>query len=300
MSDSAAALRGQIASAGDLQTMARTMKTVSAANIAMFDNAVRALDVYYDSVQLSLSVCLRDSAPAATFAAGARKGGARLAAVVFGSDQGLVGQFNESMRAFTLATLATLAPTQPGARPPLVWPVGVRIAQALDGTPLELARAFDLPHAIDAVSRLVGELLRDIEARREHEQIDEVIVFHQRPAPGAQFAPAWQRLLPLDAAWTRTLLARPWPGKAVPETLAAGPATLAACLSEYLFVSLYRACAESLASENAARLAAMQRAEKNIGDLLQGLTQSFHRLRQGRIDEELFDLVAGFDAQSRP
>jgi len=71
---------------------------------------------------------------------------------------------------------------------------------------------------------------------------------------------------------------------------------LLAFVREYLFVSLFRACAESLASENASRLAAMQRAEKNIDELLEDLNRSFHRLRQSGIDEELFDVISGFEA----
>jgi F-type H+-transporting ATPase subunit gamma len=69
-------------------------------------------------------------------------------------------------------------------------------------------------------------------------------------------------------------------------------------IREYLFVSLFRACAESLASENASRLAAMQRADKNIDELLEDLNGTFHRLRQSGIDEELFDVVSGFEALS--
>ncbi|HLP59113.1 MAG TPA: F0F1 ATP synthase subunit gamma, partial [Candidatus Deferrimicrobium sp.] len=65
---------------------------------------------------------------------------------------------------------------------------------------------------------------------------------------------------------------------------------------EYLFVSLFRTCAESLASENASRLAAMQRADKNIDEMLEELNGTYHRLRQGAIDEELFDVVSGFEA----
>ena len=72
--------------------------------------------------------------------------------------------------------------------------------------------------------------------------------------------------------------------------------TLLALISEYLFISLFKACAESLASENASRLDAMQRAEKNIGDLLDDLNKKYHRLRQSSIDEELFDVVSGFEA----
>jgi len=75
-----------------------------------------------------------------------------------------------------------------------------------------------------------------------------------------------------------------------------GEQTLLALVREYLFVSIFRACAESLASENASRLAAMQRAEKNIDELLEDLHRTFYRLRQSGIDEELFDVVSGFEA----
>ena len=75
--------------------------------------------------------------------------------------------------------------------------------------------------------------------------------------------------------------------------------TLFALIREYLFVSLFKACAESLASENASRLSAMQRAEKNIEDLLYDLHNTFNSLRQSSIDEELFDVVSGFEALNK-
>jgi F-type H+-transporting ATPase subunit gamma len=53
-----------------------------------------------------------------------------------------------------------------------------------------------------------------------------------------------------------------------------------------------------LASENGSRLAAMRRAEKNIEALSAELRQTFYRLRQSSIDEELFDVIAGFNALS--
>jgi F-type H+-transporting ATPase subunit gamma len=82
----------------------------------------------------------------------------------------------------------------------------------------------------------------------------------------------------------------------LPEVMGEGTATLRALIREHLFISLFRACAESLASENASRLAAMERAEKNIDDLLEQLYGSFHQVRQSGIDEELFDVVSGFEA----
>jgi len=42
----------------------------------------------------------------------------------------------------------------------------------------------------------------------------------------------------------------------------------------------------------------MQRAEKNIADIVQTLNRSFHRIRQDAIDEELFDVISGYEASS--
>jgi F-type H+-transporting ATPase subunit gamma len=67
---------------------------------------------------------------------------------------------------------------------------------------------------------------------------------------------------------------------------------------QHLFVSLYRAFAESLASEHASRLTSMQGAEKNIEERLGELWSSFHRQRQMSITEELLDIVSGFMALS--
>lgn len=75
--------------------------------------------------------------------------------------------------------------------------------------------------------------------------------------------------------------------------------TFRALIREYLFVSIYEACAESMAAENASRLEAMERAEKNIEGMLVELNLGYNRLRQSTIDEELFDVVAGFKAQKK-
>ncbi len=69
-----------------------------------------------------------------------------------------------------------------------------------------------------------------------------------------------------------------------------------ALIRQYLFVSLFRGFAESLASENASRLASMQGAERNIEEWLGELNTRFHQQRQMSITEELLDIVAGFEA----
>lgn len=290
MSDTLASLGRKIGTAGDLQSVVRTMKAVAASSIGQYESAVHALDDYYRTVQLGLVACLREMTPPAAAVPAQRRSTGVIAAVVFGSDQGLVGQFNDLMANFVVKTLAEL----PGQK--TVWPVGERIRARLAETELVLGDGFVLPGSMGAITPLVGQILIEVETLREKEPNAPVYVFYNRPHAGEIYTPTCQRLLPLDALWQRELTAMAWPTQILPEVMNPGAATLLAFVREYLFVSLFRACAESLASENASRLAAMQRAEKNIEELLEDLNRSFHRLRQSGIDEELFDVIAGFEA----
>ena len=122
MSDTTGSLRRKINSAGDLQSVVRTMKAVAASSIGQYEESVRALGDYYRTVELGLGACFRESGPAPLIAEGKRQTYAgAIGAVVFGSDQGLVGQFNEVVADYAIRTLAAL----PGK--PEVWAVGERV-----------------------------------------------------------------------------------------------------------------------------------------------------------------------------
>ena len=293
MSDTTASLRRKIDSAGDLQSVVRTMKAVAASSIGQYEKSVRALADYYRTVELGLGACFRESKPAPLIAERKRQTVAgAIGAVVFGSDQGLVGQFNDVVADYAVKTLAAL-PAKPE-----VWAVGERVHARLADAGLPLMGLFTVPNSVKAITPLVGQILVESETRRSQGEITELHLFYNRPTSGAVYAPVSQRLLPLDESWRRKLAELPWPTGNLPEVMGGGTATLRALIREYLFVSLFRACAESLASENASRLAAMQRADKNIDELLEDLNGTFHRLRQSGIDEELFDVISGFEALS--
>jgi F-type H+-transporting ATPase subunit gamma len=295
MSDTTASLRRKINSAGDLQSVVRTMKALAASNIGQYEKSVRALGDYYRSVALGLSICFGKSAPAAPMPEGkGRAGKGSVGAVVFGSDQGLVGQFNDVVADYAVKTLAAL-PAKAA-----VWAVGERVQSRLADAGLAVTGLFTVPNSVKAITPLVGQILVEHETRHGPGEVTELHLFYNRPSSGAVYAPVNQRLLPLDETWRRQLAELPWPTENLPEVMGDGTATLRALIREYLFVSLFRACAESLASENASRLAAMQRADKNIGELLEELNGTFHRLRQSGIDEELFDVISGFEALVGP
>ncbi len=291
MSDTTASLQRKISSAADLQSVVRTMKALAASSIGQYEQSVRALADYYRTIELGLSVCLRQSERASTATVSVpAKAAVTLHAIVFGSDQGLVGQFNDIISDFALKTLADL----PGKVH--VWAVGERVHARLADAGLTMAGKFVVPNSVKAITPLVAQIQIQSETHRAPGDSGQVYVFHNRPQPGSLYAPVSQRLLPLDEIWQQSLTQVPWPTHILPEVLNDLPATLRALIREYLFISLFRACAESLASENASRLSAMQRAEKNIDELMGTLHGSFHRLRQSSIDEELFDVVSGFEA----
>src|SRR5450631_4442520 len=267
------------------------MKTLAASSIGQYERSVRALADYYRTVELGLGACFRESAPASphTERSDQSESGA-LGAVVFGSDQGLVGQFNDVVADFAVKTLAAL----PGK--PEVWAVGERVHARLTDAGLKPMGLFAVPNSVQAITPLVGQIQIESEAHRAKGEYARVYIFYNRPKTGVLYEPTSLRLLPLDAQWQQGLAKVPWPTKVLPEVMCGGTVTLRALIREYLFISLFRACAESLASENASRLSAMQRADKNINELLEDLNRTFHRLRQNGIDEELFDVISGFEA----
>ncbi len=296
MSDSIAALRRKITGAGDLHAVVRTMKALAASSIGDYERSMLALADYDRMISLGLGECFRQARADPAAAPERVETGASdpIGAIVFGSDQGLVGPFNDVIAEHAISTLAAL----PGRAQ--VWAVGERVQARLKDAGLDVFDAYAVPGSVEAIAPLVAQIQIHTEARRAKNGMTQVHVFHNRPLAASLYEPVGQRLLPLDAAWQQSLTAVPWPGKVGPEVMDHGATTLRALIREYLFISLFRACAESLASENASRLAAMERADRNIKDLLEHLHGRLHGLRQSSIDEELFDVTAGYEALARP
>jgi len=299
MSGTTDSLSRKISTAQDLAAVVRSMKALAASSIGQYERAVESLGDYCRTIELGLSVYLRRIAPSPQSRGASQAPAGAIGAVLFGSDQGLVGRFNEVLMEFAVSKLESL----PG-KLAQIWAVGERMQSLVAdarpaGTTLPPPRVLSVPGSVEAITPLVGQILIDIEAARERGEVTEIYLFHNRPLSAAAYEPAAKRLLPLDAAWRSGLAALTWPTKNLPQVIDESASTLAAFIRGYLFVLLFQACAESLASENASRLAAMQRAEKNIREILEELSGKFHRLRQESIDEELFEVVAGYESLSR-
>jgi F-type H+-transporting ATPase subunit gamma len=291
VTDTTASLNRKITSATDLQSVVRTMKTLAASSVGQYEESVRALADYYRAVELALAVCFHELKGANPSIGDHRSTDTgAIGAIVFGSDQGLVGRFNEVIADFAIETLAAFHGQ------PQVWAVGERVHARLVDAGLPVRGVFTVPSTVKAIAPLVGQIQIAIEAHGGKGETASVYVFHNRPHAAALHEPISARLLPLDAQWQQRLANIPWPTGNLPEVISGGIETVRALIREYLFISLFQACAESLASENASRLAAMERADRNIEELLEYLLTTYHRLRQESIDAELFDLISGYEA----
>jgi F-type H+-transporting ATPase subunit gamma len=154
----------------------------------------------------------------------------------------------------------------------------------------------EVPGSTGGITATVHEVLRCIEEWHSQRGIEMVVLFYCRLTSGIFYRPRGIRLLPVDIGWIRSLKAKRWPSKVIPTYRMETERLYHSLIREYLFVSLFRAFAESLASENAARLASMQVAERNIEDRLKALTSEFHQSRQAAITSELLDIISGFEA----
>jgi F-type H+-transporting ATPase subunit gamma len=179
----------------------------------------------------------------------------------------------------------------PGRR--VVWVVGERVRARLADAGFAIERCYPEPTSVEAIAPLIDRLQFDTETHPSQLASPHIHIFFNQPRPGALYQPVGQRLLPLDEAWRAQWMRQGWPTSTRPEVVGNGTTALQSLIREHLFIALYRACAESLASENASRLAAMERADKNIEEILGRLRGSYRSERQSAIDEELFDVVAG-------
>ncbi|MEO7336539.1 MAG: F0F1 ATP synthase subunit gamma, partial [Caldimonas sp.] len=179
MTDSTAALRHQMASAADLQSVVRTMRALAASSIHQYEQSVLALADYRSTVEQGLGACLR-AAPIAD--AGALETApakvAGVGVIVFGSDQGLVGRFNEVVVDRVIAALASMP------RPRAVWAIGERVKARLDDAGIAVTAAYALPNAVEGIAPLAERLLLDAERLASQRASPTIEMFHNRPLAG--------------------------------------------------------------------------------------------------------------------
>ncbi|HLZ20478.1 MAG TPA: F0F1 ATP synthase subunit gamma, partial [Smithellaceae bacterium] len=200
---------------------------------------------------------------------------------------------NEQISSFTLDYIKSTGVKKENRK---VLSIGARVADYVEDAGQPIDELISTPSSTAGITPLVQEIIMVIDEWHFKHNVDHFFLFYNKYQSGATYHPHRVQLLPVDRNWLRDIAKKKWESKSLPIFRMDGDRIFSSLIREYLFVSLYRAFAESLASENASRLASMQNAEKNIEEQLQDLHVQFHRTRQMTITEELLDIVSGFEA----
>ncbi|MDD4649587.1 MAG: F0F1 ATP synthase subunit gamma [Desulfoplanes sp.] len=280
------ALKKKIQSAQELFTLVRTMKALAAVNIRQYETALSALRYYFATVETGLQAVLPMRPRGTKKDIQAKQ---TLGYIVFGSDQGMCGSFNEQI---IETARDSIEEAQNHGDLVTVITVGERMAYAFGD---ELYQAFPLPAQVKGITTSVQEILAAVDTWQQEKKTAKIRILYNQPRRSTGFQTILTQFLPIDEDWFNQVAHKKWPSKQIPLTTMETTILLSRFISQYLFASLHRIFAESLAAENAGRLAAMQAAEKNIEELLGELTGQYNKERQSQITEELLDIIAGFD-----
>ena len=272
-------IQSHIVSMDELLDIVGAMRSLAGMRVQESQHALPGIRSYADSMATAIGSALL-LMPQPVTEAHQRRG--RCAAILCMAEHGFVGGFNERMLEAAEATLNASD---------MLFVLGSRGAALAYERGREIAwtrpMATRLAGAPDAVNSLTNELY----ARIARGEIARVEVMFARYRQGAASMIEHRLLLPLDTASLAAKSARQVPL----HNLAPRP-LLEKLIADYVFALLTEAAVESIASENAARFAAMESAHDNVSKKLAGLQENARQARQTEITSELLDLMTGAEA----
>ena len=302
-------LERRIASTQDMSSIVSTMKALAAVNVRIFGQARDAIEQYMDTVERGLQVVLTSDhgeAPGAQVRGPRRPGGGTrpprptggmpsvaggggVGLFVFGAVQGMCGQFNDHIADEAADYAARFAGDAQ------VVAVGPRVGARLADRGFLVERSVDMSGSLESLPRVVDDCIVAMDQLRMR-GTTRAVAFYNAEGGESSYEPHYELVLPINEAWLGRIVRRSWPTRSLPAVVTPRADLLTALTRQYLFASFYRAAAQSLSSENAARLSSMQSAESNIDERLDELRSAYNQQRQQEITSELLDIVGGYTA----
>lgn len=281
-------LKNKINTAEQLHSITRTMKALAAANIQNYQKAVHSLANYDKNIQLGLQALI--GRQLISIKTSNKKERDALGIIVFGSEQGMCGPLNNRILQYMKNLL-----NEEGAQFESTFIIGLghRIINFLKYDMHRLSGRHNLPSSLGGIPTLVEKVLLDIDRWREQKKIEHIWLLYSEIGSKSSYDPVRKVLLPIKEEKLHELKQKRWPTHQIPLITMQEKELFSALIREHLYMSLFRATAESLASENAGRLAAMNSAQRNIDIKLEELQLIYKRTRQSNITEELLDITTG-------
>lgn len=277
-------MRRRIRSVKNTQQLTKALKTVSAAKLRRAQERVLSARPYADQLRKVLSN-LTSKIENISHPLIEVRPEERILFVVVAADRGLCGAFNANI----LRTAQSFARAHTGQKLNLL-PVGKKSRDFYKRRGIRLAAEFinvfsslNYGHAKDVSEKIVQMY--------SNAEVDAVYVVYNEFKSAIQQRVVVEKLLPLiraDLGETETQL--DYIFEQQPQEI------FNRLLPRYVEVQIYRALIESAASEHGARMAAMDTASRNAGDMIDMLTLNMNRVRQAAITREIIEVVSGAGA----
>ncbi|MDE5629674.1 MAG: ATP synthase F1 subunit gamma [Muribaculaceae bacterium] len=286
-------LKGRIGSVGSSEKITGAMKMISSAKMHKAEATLKRLAPFRDCVQTIIGNLLSSDAVVSSPLTAERTACRRVAIIVLGSDDGLCGAYNVNIFKAMLDTLASLR-AEAGENVEIdLYPVGKKMVSAISKI------AARDPHITMVTTDNVNSKSDgdDIKQFAEHfnkrflaGEVDRVMLdFMSFRSAGKQIFAA-EQYLPVSSE----NLGNGGKSSGRPYLFEPDAATIfSTVLPMYLLSQMQEAFAQNRASEQAARVMAMQSANDNAHKLLEQLQLEYNKLRQQSITTELLDIVGG-------
>jgi len=291
-------LRSRIASVKSTQRITSAMKMVAAAKLKRAQENAESARPFAERMERmlsSLAESAKSSATAPRLLAGTGKDDTHLIVIV-SSDRGLCGGFNSSLARYARTQIAELRAA--GKQVKLITIGRKGSALIRRERPDDLIAAFDdlakpAPDfaGADTVSEKILELF-------EANEFDTCTILYNKFVSALVQEVTPLQLIPFSPPEDEDDEESSGPpnGGAVYEFEPDEETILADLLPRNLAIQVFRAMLESFASEQGARMTAMDNATRNAGDMINTLTISYNRSRQAQITKELIEIISGAEA----
>ena len=283
-------LERKLASVKSLHEVVSAMRNLAAIYVRHAESALAAVRPYSEVVETALRWSMRGSGERREPDPVAELDGSSCVALVFSSDQGLCGTYNDRV------VRAALAFQAERSEDVVFITIGRRGCDLLKMQHVEPVLSVGAPSSLEGIQSQISDLASAVFEAFSSAGARELFFVYNVYEGMGRFRESVRRVLPphrddLESARDDIFSYEP--------ILTASPRDLlAALIEEYFYIELFRALLESLSSENGARLVAMTSAASNIDQRVVELTKEFQSVRQDMITSELLDVVNGAEALS--
>ena len=286
-------MRNRIASVKATRKITKAMQMVAAAKLRRAQEAALAARPYAErmaEVMASINATMADKAGASPLLVGTGKDDVHLL-VVMTAERGLCGGFNSNIA--RLARQDALRLAREGKTVKIVC-VGRKGADALRRDwGRQIVDRVDLKAVKQMAFANAEDIARKILALFEAGEFDVATLYFSEFKSVIAQKPTALQLIPARAEGSAATQAKP---QAAHEFEPSEEELLAPLIARNIATQVFRGLLENAASEQGARMSAMDSATRNAGDMINKLTIKYNRQRQANITKELIEIISGAEA----